>query len=108
MGIPITMNEEIIGRACRREVEDSFQWNLNNKKSPWKEIVNKSLFNGKNKGNYCDMQKEHKVLHKLMQECFLTKVGGVDTLSLDHKVFLHFIVKHDKVNMPRYIFSHMI
>lgn len=54
------------------------------------------------------MQKEYKVLHKLMQECFLTKVGGVDTLSLDHKVFLHFIVKHDKVNMPRYIFSHMI
>lgn len=54
------------------------------------------------------MQKEYKVLYKLMQECFLTKVGGVDTLSLDHKVFLHFIVKHDKVNMPRYIFSHMI
>jgi len=43
-----------------------------------------------------------------MQECFLPKDGGVDTLSLDHKVFLHYFVKFDKVNLPRYIFSHMI
>jgi len=43
-----------------------------------------------------------------MQECFLPKVGGVDTLSLDHKVFLRYFVKFDQVNLPRYIFSQMI
>jgi len=29
MRIPVTITEEIIGRACRREVEGAFQWNLN-------------------------------------------------------------------------------
>jgi len=53
------------------------------------------------------MQKEHKVLQKLLQECFLPKGGGVDQLSLEHKVFLHFFVKFEKVNLPRYIFHHM-
>ena len=55
-----------------------------------------------------DMQKEQKLLQKLMQECFLPKVGGVDTLSLDHKVFLHYFVKFEKVSLPKYIFKHMI
>lgn len=54
------------------------------------------------------MQKENKVLQKLMQECFLPKGGGVNTLSLEHKVFLHFPVKFEKVNLPRYIFHHML
>ena len=108
MGIPITINEEIIGRACRRKVEGVFQWDLNSKTSIWKETVVDTLFNGNPVGKYSDMQKEHKVLQKLMQACFLPKAGGVDTLSLDHKVFLHYFVKFDKVNLPRYIFSHMI
>jgi len=54
------------------------------------------------------MQKEYKVLQKFMQECFLPKGGGVDQLSLEHKVFLHFLVTFDKVNLPRYIFHHML
>jgi len=66
------------------------------------------LFNGNLAGKYSDMEKQHKVLQKLMQECFLPKAGGVDTLSLDLKVFRHYFVKFDKVNLPRYIFSHMI
>jgi len=45
-----------------------------------------TLFKGKKKGKYCDMQKEHMVLQKLMQECFLPKGGGVDQLSLEHSV----------------------
>jgi len=43
-----------------------------------------------------------------MQECFLPKGGGVDQLSLEHKVFLHFFVTFEKVNLPRYIFHHML
>jgi len=108
MGIPITINEEVIGRACRRKAEGSFQWDLNSKTSVWKEIVCDTLFNGDPNGKYKDMQKEHKVLLELMQECFLPKAGGVDTLSLDHKVFLHYFIKFEKVILPKYIFKHMI
>jgi hypothetical protein len=54
------------------------------------------------------MEKEHKVLQKLMQECFLPKGGGVDQLSLEHKVFLHFLISYEKVYLPRYIFHHML
>ena len=54
------------------------------------------------------MEKEHKVLQKLMQECFLPKGGGVYQLSLEHKVFLNFLITGEKVNLPRYIFHHML
>jgi len=33
MGIPITITEEVIGSAARRDFEGSFQWNLNKKTS---------------------------------------------------------------------------
>ena len=108
MGIPITITEEVIGRAARRDVEGSFQWNLNNKTSSWKEIVHETPYKNNASNKYKDMQKEHKVLQKLLQECFLRKGGGVDQLSLEHKVFLHFFVKFEKVNLPRYIFHHML
>jgi len=108
MGIYVTITEEVIARACRRATEGSIEENMNNVTSPWKEIVKDSLLNGNVKGKYKDMQKEHKILHKLMQECSLPKGGGVDQLSLEHKVFLHFLITFEKVNLPRYIFHHML
>jgi len=77
MEIPVNITEEVTARAWRREAEGSIEENLNSLTSPWKAIVKKSLFNGKKKGKYCDMQKEHKMLQKLMQECFLPKGGGL-------------------------------
>ena len=50
MGIPVTITEEVIGRACRRNVEGIFQWNLNKQTSTWKETVYDTLFNGNAKG----------------------------------------------------------
>jgi len=35
MGFTITITEEIIGKATRREVDGKFQWNLNKKTSSW-------------------------------------------------------------------------
>jgi len=43
-----------------------------------------------------------------MVECLLPKGGGVDQLSLEHKVFLHFVVTFEKANVPKYIFNHML
>ena len=108
MGIPISIYEETIAKACGRDAEGSFKENLNSKTSPWKAVVNRSLFNGKKKGKYCDMQKEHKLLVKIMAECLLPKGGGVNQLSLEHKVFLHFVVTFEKANVPKYIFNHML
>lgn len=54
------------------------------------------------------MQKEHKVLQKLMAKFFLPKGGGVYQLSLEHKLFMHYFVIFEKVNLPRYIYHHML
>jgi len=64
MGIPITIIEEVIARACIKEAEGSFQGDMK-KTSSWKPIVIQTLFKGKEKGKYVNMEKEHKVLQKL-------------------------------------------
>jgi len=107
MGIPITIIEDIIKKASRCTNEGKFQWNIG-KKSSWKKTCAELLHKDGPSNNYCDMQKEHKVLPKLMIDCFLQKGGGTDTISIDHKVFLYFLVTFEKVNLPRYMFHHMI
>jgi len=32
----------------------------------------------------------------------------VDQPSLEHRVFLHFIITQEKTNVPKYIFNHML
>jgi len=73
MGIPITITKEIIARAVRCSNEGKFQWNLTKKTSSWIQTTYEALYknNASNKFKY--MQKEHKVLEKLIQECFLPK-----------------------------------
>ena len=44
----------------------------------------------------------------MIQECFLPKGGGTYTLSLEHIVFLFFLVTFEKVNLARYILNHMV
>jgi len=108
MGIHISITEEIIARASRCSNEGKFQWNLNNKTSSWIQTTYDAFHKERPSNKYKDVQKEHKVLHKLAQECFLPKGGGTYTLSLEHKVFLYFLVTFEKVNLPRYMFHHMI
>jgi len=98
MRISVTITEKVIGRACRRSVEGAFQWNLNKKTSDWIPVVKQSLFKGKKDGKYCGMEKEHIVLQKLLQECFLPKGGGVDHLSIEQKVFVHYFISFKKLN----------
>jgi hypothetical protein len=101
MGITISITEEIIEKATRCEAEGKFQWNLNKKSSSWKEITYETLYKNNASDKYKDMQKEQKVLQKMIQECFLPKGGGIDQL-------LHFLVKFEKANLPRNIFHHML
>ena len=54
MGIPLTITEEVIGRAYRRNVEGAFHWDLKQTTS-WKPIVIETLF----KGNAKDAPEAH-------------------------------------------------
>jgi len=54
MGIPITIIEEVIGRAARKYVDGNFEWNLNKKTSPWIKTTNDALY--KASKMYKDMQ----------------------------------------------------
>jgi len=107
MGIPVTITEEIISRAIRRAVEGSYEEGLD-KTSPWNDVVNMTMFNSTKKGKYSDLRMEYKILQKIMTEDLLPKGGGVDQPSLDHRVLLHFLIKEEMANVPKYIFNHMI
>jgi len=109
MGVPIFISQDIIAYVIGRASEGSFKDGLdNNKKSPWNEIVNQTMYNSKKKGAYNDLSMEKKMLLKIQNENLLPKGGGSDQPSLEHKVFLHYFIKKEKANMPKYIFKHMI
>jgi len=99
----------VIAYVTRRASEGSFKDGLdNNKKSPWNQIVNQTMFNSKKKGAYSDLTMEKKMLLKIQNENLLPKGGGSDQPSLKHKVFLHYFITKEKANVPKYIFKHMI
>jgi len=109
MGIPVVISVALIAGVIRRAYEGKFVYDLdNNKKSHWKSIVNKTIFNSTNKGKYSDLSMRTKMLLKIQNENLLPKGSGGDKPSLDHKVFLHFFPTKQKANVSKYIFRHMI
>jgi hypothetical protein len=66
------------------------------------------MFNSTKKGKNCDLKMDVKLLLKIMNENLLPKGGGGDQPSLNHRVFLHFIMAEEKANIPKYIFNHMM
>ena len=48
------------------------------------------------------------MLLKIQNENLLPKGDGSDQPSLEHRIFLHYIITKERANMPRYIFRHMI
>jgi hypothetical protein len=71
-------------------------------------IVNETLY-GKNKGGvYADLRIEKKMRLKIQNENLLPKGRGSDQPSLAHRVFLHQFINKTRVNVPKYIFRHMI
>jgi len=109
MVIPIFISENAIVVVTRRAYEGSYKGGIRNSKtSPWNEIVHKSMFNNTEKGVYSDLSIEKKMLLKIQNENLLPKGGGSDQPSLEHMIFLHFIVTKERANIPRFIFEHMI
>jgi len=66
------------------------------------------MYNSKKKGAYSDLSMEKKMLLKIQNENILPKGGDSDQPSLEHKVLLHYFIKKEKANVPKYIFKHMI
>jgi len=109
MVVLVFISQEVIACVIKRASEGSFKDGLdNNKKSPWNEIVNQTMFKSKTKGVYSDLSMEKKTLLKIQNENLLPKGGGSDQPSLEHRVFLHSFIRNEKENVPKYIFKHMI
>jgi len=93
MGILVYISQDVIPFVIRRASEGSFKDGLdNNKKSPWNEIVNQTMFNNNKKGAYSGLSMEKKMLLKIQNENLLPQGGGFDQPSLEHRVFLHYFI----------------
>jgi len=110
MGIPVYISEDIIARVIGAEATGKFSSIEipNSKTSSWNDVVNKTLFNSTTPGKYSDLSMKNKMLLKIQYENLLPKGAGSDQPSLAHKVILHHIINGEKVNVPKYIFKHMI
>jgi len=74
MGVPVFISQDIIACVIGRASEGSFKDGLdNNKKSPWNEIVNQTMYNNKKKGAYSDLSMEKKMLLKIRNANLLPK-----------------------------------
>ena len=106
MGIPITITEEVIARACRVAPKGRFQWNVS-KKNPLLESYINLLLKGNPATKLVDMEGNHRMLLKFITYCFFQKGGGSDQPSLDHKLVLYFLAAFQKINLPRYLMHHL-
>jgi len=76
MGVPVFINQEIIAYVIGRAFEGNYKDGLdNNKKSPWNDVVNETMFNNKKKGTYNNLSMEKKMMLKIQNENLLPKGG---------------------------------
>ena len=106
MGIPITITEEVIAKACRVVPTGRFLWNVS-RKHPLLEIFTTAVLKGNPATKLVDIEGHHKMLLKFMTECFFQKGGGSDQPSVDHKLVLYFLAAYEKINLPRYLMHHL-
>jgi len=106
MGIPITITEEVIAKACRVAPTGRFLWNIS-RKHPLLESFTTVVLQGNPATKLVDIEGHHRMLLKFMTDCFFQKGGGSDQPSVDHKLFLYFLAAYEKINLPRYLVHHL-
>jgi len=108
MGIPITITEEVIAKACRVAPIGRFLWNVS-RKYPLLEIFTTLMLKGNPATKLVDIEGHHRMLLKFITDCFFLfqKGGGSDQPSLDHKLVLYFLAAFEKINLPGYLMHHL-
>ena len=106
MGIPTTITEEVIAKACRVAPTGRFLWNVS-RSHPLLERFKSVVMNGNLETKLVDIDGHHRMLLKFMTECFFQKGGGSDQPSIDHKLVLYFLAPFDKINLPKYLMHHL-
>jgi len=106
MGIPITITEEVIAKACRVAPTGRFLWNITGK-HPLISSYTFVVLKGDSTTKLVNIDNNHMMLLKFLTECFLQKGGGSDQPSVDHKLVLYFLASFNKINLPRYIMHHL-
>jgi len=106
MGIPITITEEVIAKACRVAPTGRFLWNITGK-HPLMSSYTSVVLKGDSTTKLVNIDNNHRMLLKFLTECFLQKGGGSDQPSADHKLVLYFLASFNKINLPRYIMHHL-
>ena len=106
MGIPITITEEVIAKACKVASTGRFLWN-DSTKHPLLEIFTIVVQKGNPATKLVDIEDNNRMLLKFMTDCFFQKGGGSDQPSVDHKLVLYFLAPYEKINLPRYLMHHL-
>ena len=100
MGIPITIREEVIAKACRVAPTGRFLWNVS-RNHPLLESFKSVVLKGNPATKLVDIDGHHRMLLKFLTDCFLQKGGGSDQPSVDHKLVLYFLSAFDKINVTQ-------
>jgi len=106
MGVPITITEDVIAKACRVAPSGRFLWNIT-RKHPLLESFTSIVLKGNSATKLVDIDGHHRMLLKFMTECFFQKGGRYDQPSADHKLVLYFLASFNKINLPKYIMHHL-
>jgi len=106
MGIPITITEEVIAKACRVAPKGRFMWNVS-RKEPQLDSYTNLLLEGNPTTKLVDMNDKDIMLLKFVTNCFFQKGRGSDQPSLDHKMVLYFLAAYQAINLPRYLMHHL-
>jgi len=102
MGIPITITEEVIAKACRVTATGRFIWNAN-RNHPLLNSYKGVVLKGNSSTKLVDIDGHHRMLLKFMTECFFPEIHH----SVDHKLVLYFLAAFDKINLPKYLMHHL-
>jgi len=106
MGIPLTITEEVVAKACRVAPTRRFLWNVS-RNHPLLDSFKSVVLNGNPTTKLVDIDGHHRMLLKFMTECFFQKGGCSDQPSVDHKLVLYFLAAYDKINLPKYLMHHL-
>jgi hypothetical protein len=106
MGIPITITENVIAKACRVDAEGRFQEIVKKEDVLLKGYFN-TLLGGNKDAKPSEMKIHNRMLVKFSNDCFFQRAGGSDQPNNQQKLAIYFMAILDKINFPRYVMDHL-